>query len=274
MNAFSKAVVTAMLAFAACGAAAQGASPAAMWGSAGHVTLKVSGAPAGFFANWQFDRADNGDIRIAKEEQRGDAKLSGTVMSFCDHHALLINGFVPVRRQALRELDDPILHLQLLLRLLMQSLPQGPLAIGAAQDVNFSGQKDPIRVRKGLSARRDFGTPWQVRGTVGRGPAGDIAFDLVFAYSNSESGGGKSELKLAGTWRQPSGMQKQSDTFAIADWQVYRVNTFATMVAGKTELDAEAATEPLPFTTLGELRARIERDWEENPKARKVMECK
>lgn len=270
-----KLAVIAVLVFAAgCAGAQNASSPAALWGSAGHVALNVSGAPAGFSAAWQFDRADNGDIRIIKEEQRGATKVNGTLISVCDDHALLFKDIVPVRRQALRELNEPILHLQMLLRLLARALPQGPLAIGAEHSINLSEQTNPIRVRKGYSARRDYGVPWRVRGVVSRGAADEVRFELAFTYADSDAGNKPAEMKLAGVWQQRARLQRQDNSLTISDWKVYRVNTFATMVAGKTELDAEAATEPLPFRTLGELRARIERDWEENPKAGKVMECK
>ena len=45
----------------ACGAMAQ--APAAEWYRAGHVTLQLTDAARDFSAEWQFDRADNGDNR-------------------------------------------------------------------------------------------------------------------------------------------------------------------------------------------------------------------
>jgi hypothetical protein len=218
--------------------------------------------------------SSTGPIRIIKEEQRGPAKVSGTLMSVCDDHALLLKDLVPARNQALRELNDPILHLQLVMRLLARALPQGPLAIGASHSVNLSEPNTPVRVRKGPSAARDFGAPWQARGAVTRSAAGDIAFDLAFTYTDSEAGGARQEMKISGVWRQSSDLQKAPDSFALADWSVYRVDLFSKTLAGKVEFNAVAAVIPLPFKTMGELRARIEREWEENPRALKIMECR
>ena len=106
-------------------------------------------------------------------------------------------------------------------------------------------------------------------------PSGENAVDVTsLIHRRMKLEQGVEAMKLAGVWQQRSDLQRQHDTFAIDDWQVYRINTFATMVAGKSELDAEAAAEPLKFRTLGELRARIERNWEEKPGSGKVMECK
>jgi hypothetical protein len=273
-DAMAKLAVFAMLAFAAFDAQAQSPSPATLWYNAGHVTLAVTGAAADLSASWQFDRADNGDIRIVKEEQRGAAtKVSGTLMSVCSDRALLFKGIVPLRRHELQELNEPVLHLQLVLRLLALALPQGPLAVGAQKGIELSDQKTRIQVRKGPTVRRDFDAPWQTRGTVSRDAAGDIKFDLVFSYAGVEAKDGRPEFKLAGVWQQQSRVRTLDNTFALTDWQVYRVDTVANIVGGNMELDVVAATQPLKFSTLGELRTRIERNWDQRPGARKQTEC-
>ena len=97
-------------------AQAQSPSPAAQWYRAGSVTLRLSDTARDFTAAWQFDRADNGDNRVIREERRSGANINGVVMTVCDDSALLIKGIRPEPLHEMRELDEPVLQLQLLLR--------------------------------------------------------------------------------------------------------------------------------------------------------------
>ena len=109
----------ALLASIALGTQAQNPKPAEVWVGAGHVVLNVTDAPGRLAAEWQFDRADNGDVRIIKDEHRGTARVSGTLLSVCDDQAVLFKDIVPGRQRELQELNEPVLHLQLVLRLLL-----------------------------------------------------------------------------------------------------------------------------------------------------------
>ena len=136
-------------------------SPAMEWYRAGHVTLRLADSAGDFNATWQFDRADNGDNRVIREERRGEKLSNGTVMTVCDDLALLMTGVKPERRHEMREIDEPVMHLQLLLRLLAQAAPEGPAAFGREKSAEFSEPSTAIRVRKGMGVRRDFDAPWQ-----------------------------------------------------------------------------------------------------------------
>ncbi len=60
-------------------AAAQKPVPATLWYQVGHVELAATTSAGDLAATWQFDRADNGDMRIIKDEQRGTGKIKGAV---------------------------------------------------------------------------------------------------------------------------------------------------------------------------------------------------
>ena len=263
----------AALALVALSAQAQNPPPATLWYNAGHVELSVTYS-AGRVAAWQFDRADNGDVRVIKEEQRGATKVSGTLLSVCSDQALLFKDIVPVRRRELQELDEPILHLQLVLRLLARALPQGPLAVGAEANIDVGEQKNPIQVRKGNSVRRDFLAPWQARGKITRRTSESFRFDLAFPHAGVDAAARRDEMKMTGVWQTKSDVSVFDNAVAIADWQVYRVDTEVNYVGGNAQFEPFLVAKPLSFKTLGELRTRIERVWSEDPKARKQAECK
>ena len=264
----------AVLASLALNAGAQNAAPATLWREAGHVELTVVDAPRAATASWRFDRADNDDVRIVKEERRGAAKVSGTLLSVCGDQALAFKDLVPAPLHELREFDEPVLHLQLTLRLLARALPQGPKDMGEQVTIDVGDDQNALRVRKDHRARMEFGAPWRARGNVHRGSGGDIRFEFDFAYGHSEAKNGRSALKLAGVWQQQSGMRSLADSFPLAGWRVHRVDTVAETVGGNTVLGNVAMTKPLKFATLGELRQRIEQRWDSGPRALKQFECK
>lgn len=258
----------------ASAAVAQSPSPATGWYRAGHVTLRLNDAARDFSAAWQFDRADNGDNRVMREERRGTASINGTVMSICDDQALLMKGITPERRHEMRELDEPVLHLQMVLRLLARAAPEGPAALGNDKLVEINEPAAAIRVRKGQEARRDFNAPWQARGRIHREAGGEIAYDIAFSHAGNSAQEPRTELNLAGVWRQESRAHSFDNSSAIADWQVYRVYPVPVTTGGSTVFESMATTKPLRYATLGHLRRHIERAWSPNPKVAPIMECK
>ena len=77
-------------------------SPAAEWYRAGHVTLTLADPARDFRAAWQFDRADNGDHRVLRDESLGGKTLKGSVMSVCQDQALVMQGITPDRGWMIR----------------------------------------------------------------------------------------------------------------------------------------------------------------------------
>lgn len=249
-------------------------SPATEWYRAGHVTLRLADTAHDFNATWQFDRADNGDNRVIREERRGASGVSGTVMSVCDDQALLMKGLTPGRQREMREIDEPVLYLQLVLRLLARAAPEGFAAMGGDKLVEINEPAAAIRVRKGMEVRRDFNAPWQARGRIKREAGGEIGYEIVFTYAGDDAKAPRGELALAGVWRQQSRAQSFEDSTQIADWQVYRVDAVPVTSGGTTHIESMSTTKPLRYATLGHLRRHIERAWSPNPKVAPIQECK
>lgn len=249
-------------------------SPATEWYRAGHVTLRLADSANDFNASWQFDRADNGDNRVIREERRGGKLSNGTVMTVCDDFALLMQGVIPEKRHEMIEMDEPVLHLQLLLRLLARAVPEGPAVFGNDKLVEISEPVATIRVRKGMEARRDFNAPWQARGRITRAPGGDVAFELVFFHAAGGAVTRQRELTMAGVWRQETRAHSFADSMAIEDWRVFRVDQVPVTAGGTVHIEQMATTTPLQYATLGHLRRHIERSWSPNPKVAPIMQCK
>jgi hypothetical protein len=262
-----------LLVSCALGAGAQSPKPADVWFGAGHIALAATGPAGGIAAEWQFDRADNGDVRIVKHERRGNASISGTVLSVCEDQALLLKDIASAPRRELQELNEPVLYLQLALRLLARAMPGGLPAAGSETAIDVGDAKNTLRLRKHYSARKDIGAPWRARGTARRS-ATDVRFDLIVTYTGDEPPHRQTELKLAGVWEQQSRMPRLDNTFNISGWRVHRVDMISELVGGNTVFDPVAGPKPLAFASLGEVRASIQRGWDPNVKATQRTECK
>lgn len=268
-----KCAAVALLAAVATGAGAQPSKPAAVWFSAGHIALTATDAAGGLAAEWQFDRAENGDVRLVKTERRGEAKLSGTVLSVCGDQALLLKDIAPQRGRELQELNEPVLYLQLALRLLARAMPDGLPAAGSETAIDVGDEKNTLRLRKDFSARKDIGAPWRARGTARRMPTG-VRFNVTVSYAADYPAQRQTEIKLAGVWEQQTRMPALDNAFSIAGWRVHRVDTVTENVGGNTVPDSMAVANPLSFATLGDVRASIGRWWDPNVKAPQRTECK
>ena len=254
-------------------AAAQKPVPATLWYQVGHVELAATTSAGDLAATWQFDRADNGDMRIIKDEQRGTGKIKGAVLSICDDQAVIFKDIVPAIRHELQERDDPIMYLQVVLRLLGRALPEGPSSVTVNKKLDVADDKAPLRVRKGDSAQLEFGAPWRAQGSANPGGQGQIRFELAFNYADKARGGARSELKLSGIWQQLSRLRALDNKFSLAGWQVHRIDTLANIVGGNTTLSTVAHTQALQFATVGDLRSRIERWWSTDAGAPKKAQC-
>jgi len=268
-----KMLAFALLASFAAGANAQNAKPAEVWFGAAHIEVTAASAATGLAAEWQFDRSENGDVRLVKNERRAAGNVRGTLTSVCDDHALVFKDIVPARGHELQEFNDPILHLQLVLRLLARAMPDGLPPAGRDVAIDVGDEKSTLRLRKAYSARKDIGAPWRARGTARRN-GDDVRFDITVTYTGDLPPYAQQELKLAGMWGQHSRAKALDNAFGLVDTRVHRVDTVAQLVGGNSVLDQVANPTPQKFATLGELRAAIGRNWDPNMKTAQKVECR
>jgi hypothetical protein len=264
-------VAFAVMASVACGAAAQTSKPADVWYSAGHIGLTATGA--GLNAEWQFDRANNGDVRLVKNERRDSARISGTILSVCDDRALVFKDITPAPRHEMQELNEPVLHLQLTLRLLARAMPDGLPAAGSDIAIDTGDDKTTLRLRKNFSARKDIGAPWRARGSARR-TGSEVRFEIAVTYAGDNPPHPRQDLKLAGVWSQQSRAAGLDNALNLSGWRVHRVDLVSENVGGNIVMDTVANTTPLTFATLGDVRARIGRSWNPNVKAPQHTTCK
>ena len=143
------------------------------------------------------------------------ARLKARYLSICDDQAVIFKDIVPAIRHELQERDDPIMYLQVVLRLLGRALPEGPSSVTANKKLDVTDEKAPLRVRKGDSAQLEFGAPWRAQGSANPGGQGQIRFELALNYADKARGGARSELKLSGIWQHLSRLRALDKNFPL-----------------------------------------------------------
>jgi hypothetical protein len=256
------------------GGYAQATRPGAAWYEAGHLLLAVFEPAVGFSGSWQFDRASNGDIRIVKEEQRMATNVSGSVMMICGDAAMLTKGLTPTKGSEQREIDGPVLLLQLALRLLERGAPQGPHGVTRETVLAAREANDSIRVRRGTTAASEFLAPWRLQGKAAPLAADKIRFEMRFAYSTLAARDRQFEMELEGLWQKESRVALFENDMSIDGWQVYRVDAAAKKIAGSLLVEQIAVRQPRAFKTLGEVRSAVERNWGSRAPSRPRRECR
>jgi len=264
----------ALLCVACAGSYAQAPRPGAAWHEAAHMLLAVFEPAVGFSGSWQFDRASNGDIRIVKEEQRMGTVVKGSVMMICDDAAMLTKGLTPARGSEQREIDGPVLLLQLALRLLERGVPQGPQGVTRETLLDMREVNDPISVRRGTTASSEFLPPWRLQGKAVRLGEDKIRFEMKFAYSTLAAKDRQFEMEIEGLWQKQSRVALFANDTKVDDWSVYRVDAAAKKVAGSLLVEQIAVRQPRSFKTLGEVRLAIERNWDARSRTRQPRECR
>lgn len=270
-----KSVAWAGVLLALC-APADGQAPngaAAWYGAPGMDLVFEDAAAASPHSEWHFDRSDSGDIRIQKSERRAGAALSGTVISYCDDRALLVGGIVPRRDHAAEEFEQPVLSLQLALRLLSRAFPQGPGSVSAAVERDLNEEQHPLRARMarsvdaaGNAPLREVPAPW--RAHISAAPAAAGAVD--FSIDLSSAGG---PLHWQGRWLPQSRMAALPPALDLLGWKVYRAEIQAAENGGTVQITSRLQPQALRFANLGALRTRIESNWSNNPAAAHSSSC-
>jgi len=239
------------------------------WARGNRVLLGVTEARLGFSAQWRFERADNGDIVLQKEENRAGQSQAGTLI-------LIGSGALATRELRLergRELDSingPLLMLQLVLRLLERAAPAGPGGVTRDLRVEITEQTSSIKVT-GLGADGEFFAPWSLRGTIGPGGNGQVKFELEFSSSNRARGAPGHVSNIAGIWQNARPAVALPDQYSLRGWRVYPIKSVV-RPRGAINTIGLGASAPMAFGNLGQVRRSVA-DWADESARRARHQC-
>lgn len=170
------------------------------------------------------------------------SQKKGTILML-DGRWFLTQGFTPDPGFEMNAVDQVVLNSQLVTALLNAALPAGAPAAHTAIRVKHSDTSQPIRVAT-ASASAQYGTPWQVDGTVSlSAPGAPVNYHLSFTFMNA---GRAITTNLDGSVANSSAFTI-AESMPLTGWGVYKMGS-----DGKAGYRARLVTPKA--STVGELR--------------------
>lgn len=266
------ALVLVLAAAAAGGARAAQAPPkeaASEWARGEKVQLGITQPALGISGQWRFERWDNGDIRIEKEENRRGRQTAGTVLVI-GNGAIAVRDLRPAKDRELDEVNAPLSMLQLTLRLLERVAPGGPRTVARDLSVQVADDRNSLKVT-GIGAEGEFFAPWRVRGILGPAGEGRVKFEFDFVSSRPAPGAKVYATEIAGIWERGAGSPPLPDSYPLKDWQVYQLRQVV-KPRGQFNTVQLGVSPPMGFVRLGDLRTRVAQ-WGGDAERRARYQC-
>jgi hypothetical protein len=169
------------------------------WHEPSAVRLEMSFPGEGYHASWKIHRCPCGDLLI-ESEMSLPGEVHRSELLLVDGRALLSRGFEDGGPNPVEAIDTPALMMQLALRLLERSAPQGPAAISGQLPIDLKEEIHAINLDSGHAAG-GFQAPWSVNGDIQAVTDTWRRFDLLFRFSvlaPGETQAQEAEIRIAG----------------------------------------------------------------------------
>jgi len=193
--------------------------PETRWADPSSVRLDVEFPGNGYHATWDLFRCACGDLLVRSELSiPGETEKGETLL--VAGRVVLSRGFGEHQEELGASLDAPALMMQLALRLLERSAPQGPSAEKSVGEVTVEEPINPIHLDSG-SAAGSFWAPWSVQGTVQSESGSKRRFDLHFRFSTGNEGEELAgSMRLSGLAEYAAGEFPLSAETPLQDWEI------------------------------------------------------
>ncbi len=197
---------------------AAGLAADVQWKDPSSVRLEVDFPGDGYHASWQLFRCACGDLLVRSELSEPGEVVHGDIL-LVSNRAMLSKGYEEGAEELL-SFDAAALMMQLALRLLEVSEPQGPSAVTKKQKADVVDEINYINLDTG-SAAGGFPAPWSVQGTLA--PEGETRrkFDLNFTFNTGGLAGTteqRGEMRLNGVAEYAPGEFPVADDLELKDW--------------------------------------------------------
>lgn len=256
----------------ACGGARAGEATvdaASEWARGERLQLGITQAEIGFSGQWRFERWENGEIRIEKDEMRRGKQSAGTML-VVGSGAIAMRDLRPAAGRELDEANGPLAMLQLSMRLLERVAPGGPRTVARDVSVQVADAKNGIKVTA-IGSEGEFFPPWSVRGILGPSGQGRVKYEFEFVSARQAPGAKVYATEMAGIWERSAGTPPLPATFSLAGWRVYQLKQVV-KPRGQFNTVGLGTSPPLGFSTLGELRSRVAQ-WSSDAERRSRLQC-
>jgi hypothetical protein len=216
------------------------------------------GSPWSAFTQLRLTLRADGDVQTTTVRKYGAEDFSVDVddgsqttgrMIVLAGRALLMKDVPHERGYEIDALDGPALLHQLVVTLLDQAFPGGPMSVGASAPVKMQQPARAIQVST-PSADLRLAAPWSLSGTAHR--SGDsIDYDLEFVFDVE---GSKVAMLLAGSWQKASTAPALDDQMTLEGWMVFWLTPMSSESKEGTILDFGAKPAPGRWADLRALR--------------------
>jgi hypothetical protein len=238
-----------VLAWTCVSARAAGLPADTQWKDPSSVRLEVNFPGDGYHASWELFRCACGDLLIRSELSAPGEVVRGEIVLVANR-AVLMRGYEPEAAEQI-SFDAPALMMQLALRLLERSAPDGPASIMQKADVAVEDKINFINLDTGAAAG-SFPAPWSVSGSIWPQNDTERRFDLQFNFVVADPAGGEAqagEMRLSGIAQYAPGEFPLAANTELSGWDL----------SWRAE-DDSAAAQAGKVTTLEQLRALLDND--------------
>lgn len=200
-------------------------------------------------SRWLVSLYSGNDIIIEKDERYQGQSIQG-VLGIIGGRMMITKDLSLKSGYEIDAADGPALMIQLLLRLLSESAPEGPIKISAPVAIDHQEPEKGIKVAT-AAASGVFGAPWSVTGSLAPEKDSVINFDLQLT---SKVGEKDYMLSLTGTWAKDDSLGALSGDTNISEWKIYKIGPYSREFEGGTIYDYGAQQIPETFRNVAELR--------------------
>ncbi len=221
----------------------------AQWKDPSSVRLEVDFPGDGYHASWELFRCACGDLLVHSELNAPGQVVRGEIVLVANR-AVLMRGYDPANAQEI-SFDAPGLMMQLALRLLERTAPEGPGSISKKTDVAMEDKVNFINLDTGAAAGT-FPAPWSVSGSIWPQNDTERRFDLRFKFVAADPNGGdaqEGEMRLSGIAQYATGEFPLAPGTELSGWDL----------SWRDEQDA-AIPEAEKIATLEQLRALLKQN--------------
>src|SRR6266498_3612690 len=229
-------------------------APGNTWELFNRVKLELTDVLKSYKAKWQFEIAENRDLRISIDEQSGNDRRAGTIM-LVSGLALLTNGLDLKEGYEIDSLNSPVLMCHLAISLLHYAFPDGPKSIGKNNAFEITEKNKPILVGT-PNASSLFPPPWKLKGSVDKAEGGNV-FDFSFSFKPNPASTEFSEIKFHGGWEKSGTTPQFPDAISLKGWKVFMLGSNEQNTEGDSIVGKGARSEKKSYDTLGDLRKSL-----------------
>lgn len=231
------------------------------WNTFNAIQLKLTMPGKADYQLWRgiFDDKSN-DIQIDVETSDGRRTSKGKILLF-DSRVMAIRGPITEAGYESAALDAAVLQMRLVVRLLGETLPDGPVAVNGERRIHIKKEKTGIQFAT-AGAQGFIAPPWEVMGEIKRLAPDDFSFDLSLTAASAghaaENTGGY-VANFTGRLSKVASA-KIDDGMLLKGWDVFALGPKIRKYGNETMIDYGATPAAGDYKMVSDIRNKIAAD--------------